>query len=70
MKINKEKYSSEKNDDLHNHLAKLCMSPRFSDITIQIEGIHIHAHKVILSRNGVFERMLTSDMLESKNNIL
>ena len=46
------------------------MSADFSDVIIQIEDEKIYAHKNILTRNEVFEKMLISKMMESKNNIL
>ena len=49
----------------------LYCNKEFSDITIVVNGKEYKAHKFILSnRSEVFHRMLTSEMIENKTNII
>ena len=54
----------------NDYFKEKCFSPQFSDVTIKIGKNVIHAHKIILAKNEVFNGMLTSNMLETRSNVL
>lgn len=53
---------------LSNYTKNLLKNPLFSDITFEIEGKTVKAHKcVVVSRSDVFEKMFTLGTKETKD---
>lgn len=56
---------------LKESLIKLRSNPKFSDVTLKIDGVSIPAHKCLLaSRSGKFKMMLESAMLEQDSPVI